>query len=314
MRNDHPQEHAQRIDRGVGHRGIVARQCVVGIGQCHGIGHAATQHPHRGAKVRLHRLERHRAYNQHRHQRQHKARAYPQQAFGAEHGLEEVCAGIQSQTSQIERQAQGAKHQIGTARGIGDHVQAWAKGTDEDAHDDGAACQSQLDWRADARQRDWNGSHHQAQHDANEYGHQVRLFQALDGIAQHTLHIVQGGCLAYHGQTVAHLKAQVSRGQQLHAAAVDAGDVDAIRVTQVQRAQFAAVQFGTGDYDALRNELAVYGIPVDVFLVPIGMLLLTKKYGQRRGIFLGREHQEAVSLADDGVRRGDSHLALPPEA
>ena len=49
--NDDAQEHAERIDRGVGNGGFVARQSVVDIVEGDGVGHRATEHTGRGGET-----------------------------------------------------------------------------------------------------------------------------------------------------------------------------------------------------------------------------------------------------------------------
>ena len=44
LNDNYPQEHAERVDRGVRYRRVVSLDRVVGIVQCHRVGHAAAQH------------------------------------------------------------------------------------------------------------------------------------------------------------------------------------------------------------------------------------------------------------------------------
>lgn len=121
---------------------------------------------------------------------------------------------------------------------------------------------------------------------------------------------MDGGSLTYHCQTVAQLQGQFRGGKQLHAATVHTADVDAVMIAQVQRAQFLSVQFGTCHHDTLRDELAVYGIPVYIFLVPVGMLLLAEKHSQSRRIFLRGNHQQAVTFLYNLFRGRNTHIPI----
>ena len=222
-------------------------------------------------------------------------------------------SGIQSQTSQVERQSQCTEHQVGASCGIGYHVHSRPERTNQDTYDNRSAGKSQLHRSTDARQGNGNRTQSQPQDDTDKHRYQIRFFQALDGISQHFFHILDGGSLTYHCQTVAQLQSQFRGGKQLHAATVHTADVDAVMIAQVQRAQFLSVQFGTCHHDTLRDELAVYGIPVYILFVPVGMFLFTEQYGQCRSILFRSHHQQAVSFPDYLLGSGDAYVAVPPQ-
>ena len=73
-------------------------------------------------------------------------------------------------------------------------------------------------------------------------------------------------------------------------------------------------QSAPSDQDALRDELAVDGVPVDVLLVPVLLLLLAEDHPQRLGIGRGGDDEDDVILLQGLVRRGDRDLPVAPYA
>jgi hypothetical protein len=82
------------------------------------------------------------------------------------------------------------------------------------------------------------------------------------------------------GLEVSQLQGKFGSSQQLHPGTIDTADIDSVMIAQTESSQLLPVQFGTGDDDALRNQLAVDSIPIDIFLVPIRILLFTEQYGK----------------------------------
>ena len=74
------------------------------------------------------------------------------------------------------------------------------------------------------------------------------------------------------------------------------GDVDAVGVPQAQLREFLAVDFGACHEDALRDELAVDGVPVDIFRVPVLGLLLAEDQPQGVGLAGRGDDQDQVVL------------------
>ena len=173
MRDNHSAEHGQRIYGGIAHGRIVAGQGVVGIIQRHRVGHASAEHAAGASEIQAADAEGYQCHEDDRHKGDGKAETYPQQTFGAHHRLEEMFAGIQSQTGQIERQADAAKHQVGTAGGVGYESETRTEAAYQNAHDDGTSCQTELHRGADAGNGNGDGTQHQAQDDADEDGCQV---------------------------------------------------------------------------------------------------------------------------------------------
>ena len=78
--------------------------------------------------------------------------------------------------------------------------------------------------------------------------------------------------------------------------------------------EFLAVDFGPRDEDALRDELAVDGVPVDVLLVPVLLLLFAEDHPEGFGFAGGGDHQDDVVLLEGLVRRGDRDPPVAPDA
>ena len=205
-------------------------------------------------------------------------------------------ARFEPQAGQIERQSQCPEHQVGAQRGVGDDVDAGAEGPDQDAEDDRAACESQFHGNRNPGDRHGNASQREAEDQADEHRREVGFVEALDGVAEDFLDVADRLRFAHHGQTVAQLQTQVGGGQQLHARAVHAADVDAVGVPQAQLREFLAVDFGACHEDALRDELAVDGVPVDIFRVPVLGLLLAEDQPQGVGLAGRGDDQDQVVL------------------
>ena len=221
---------------------------------------------------------------------------------------------IQSQASQVKRQSQCTEHQVRTARSISHHVHPRTECPDKNTYDDRASCQSEPHGSADTGNGNRNCSQSQTDDNADKYRHQVRFLQAFHSIAQHLLHILYGSGFAHYGQAVTQLQGQFRCGQQLHAATINPADIDTVMITQMERTQLLAVQLRARHHDTLRNQLAVYGIPVYIFLVPISMLLLAEKHSQSRRIFLRGNHQQAVTFLYNLFRGRNTHIPIPPQA
>ena len=73
------------------------------------------------------------------------------------------------------------------------------------------------------------------------------------------------------------MQREIGRGEQLYARTMHSADVDAVQVSQTQRAEFAAVDFGAGDDDRPGDELAVQCVPVDVVRIPVFLYPLAEE-------------------------------------
>ena len=312
--DDHAQEHADGIDRGVGDRRIVAFDGVVGVVEGHGVGHAAAQQSRYGAEIDLQQPHRRQTHHDDRDERQHEAHAQPENAFGPHDGFEEVRPGVEAQTGEVHRKPQRAQHEVGALRGIGNHVHPGAERADENAHDDRAARQSQFHGDRDARHGDRDASEREAEDQADENRREVRFVEALHGVAEDLLDVADRLRLAHDRQAVAQLQSQVGRGEQLHARTVNAADVDAVVVAQAQCRELLAVDFGARHQDALRHELSVHRVPVDVLRVPVLLLLFAEDEPQGVGLVAVGDDQNDVVALQLPVRRGNRDLSVAPEA
>ena len=205
-------------------------------------------------------------------------------------------SGIQPEACEVHRKAQCAQHQVGALGGVGDHVEPGAERADQDADDDRAARETQFHGNRNPGDRHGNASQREAEDQADEHRREVGFVEALDGVAEDFLDVADRLRFAHHGQTVAQLQTQVGGGQQLHARAVHAADVDAVGVPQAQLREFLAVDFGACHEDALRDELAVDGVPVDIFRVPVLGLLLAEDQPQGVGLAGRGDDQDQVVL------------------
>ena len=112
MGDNHPDKHAEGINRGITDAWRVAVDGIVGIGQRHRVRHAATQNAADAAKVVLLGFQNDKSHYQHRHHGDGKAYTYPHQSLRANHRLEELSASLQTQATQIERQSQLTKQAL----------------------------------------------------------------------------------------------------------------------------------------------------------------------------------------------------------
>ena len=82
----------------------------------------------------------------------------------------------------------------------------------------------------------------------------------------------------------------------------------------MQRSYLAAVNLGTGDDNALRHELAVERVPVDVALVPVGIVELSEKYGKFGNVLLLCYDQNPVARRQLGGPVGQHRSVATPQA
>ena len=174
LREHHSDEHRQRIDRRIGHRGTVAARDLVGIGQRHGVGHGTAQHAARRGEVDLAAAHGIPAYEQRRQQRDGEAERHPHGTTAAERGFEERRPGTKPKARQIERQAERPKHEIDALGRVGYDMQTVAESADKDSDDDRTAGQTEFHSEAHV-----DGAYDDTEHDAHEDGDKVRLVEAL---------------------------------------------------------------------------------------------------------------------------------------
>ena len=91
------------------------------------------------------------------------------------------------------------------------------------------------------------------------------------------------------------------------------GDVDAVGVPQAQLREFLAVDFGARHEDALRGELAVDGVPVDVLRIPVLLFLLPEDQAQCVGLARGGDHEDDVVFLQRLVGGGNRNLPFAPD-
>ena len=102
-------------------------------------------------------------------------------------------------------------------------------------------------------------------------------------------------------------------GKQLHTATEYTADIDVVGVPQAERTQLFSIDFRTGDNDVFGNELAVYGVPVDVLLVPIPVFLFTEQDSQTWSIFFGGDDQKTVIFSYNRIRSWNTHGSVMPQ-
>ena len=89
----------------------------------------------------------------------------------------------------------------------------------------------------------------------DENRNQVGFVELFDGIAEDFFDAFDRLRFTHYRQAVAQLQREIGRGEQLYARTMHPADVDAVQVSQTQRAEFAAVDFGAGDDDRPGDEL-----------------------------------------------------------
>ena len=142
MCDDDAGKHSERVDRRVAYRRFISWNNVVGIVQCHRVGHTSAEHTACIAEVHFAQTKGYQSHDNDRNKGYQESDAYPQGSFRTHDGFKEVRTGIQSKTSQVKRQADTSEHQIGTARGIGHQMQTRPVGSNQDTDYNRSACQS----------------------------------------------------------------------------------------------------------------------------------------------------------------------------
>ena len=124
------------VDCGIAYGCEISGNDVVGIVQGHRICHASAEHSAGQAEVEAEEFHGHRSHDQDGDYCDEEAETYPHQTFGTHDGVEELCACVEAETGEIEREADAAQHEVGTSRGVGDETELWPETTDENADDD----------------------------------------------------------------------------------------------------------------------------------------------------------------------------------
>ena len=311
--NDDAQEHAERIDRGVGNGGFVARQSVVDIVEGDGVGHSATEHTSRRGETLATPLHGDDADDDDGEHGDEHAESNPRQGGRLHDGGDEVASGIKTEAGQIHGEAEASQHEVGTGGGVGHHVETRTVSANEDAHHDGAAGETEAHWRAEPN-TDGDAAQEQTKHDAHEDGDHVRLVEMLDGVAELIGHFFDAVGLTDDGDAVAHAEHEVGGGHELYASTLHAADIDAIAVAELQCAEVSSVDFRACDENALRDEFGVERIPVDVLLVPVGLVASSEKHGELLDKLALRDDEDAIVFLKQGFGRWENHLSVAPES
>ena len=113
LHDNHADEHSERIDRCVGNARSVAFCRVVGVAECHRIGHRTTENAANRAVIIATRAQGCQTDNQNGNDGEQEAQANPQHTLGTQHGLEEVATGVEAEAGEVERKSQLTEHQRG---------------------------------------------------------------------------------------------------------------------------------------------------------------------------------------------------------
>lgn len=305
-------DHGHGIYGGVADGGVVAGESVVGVAQRHGVSHRAAEHAASGTEVKMTGAHRHGSYNENGDDGDEEALTYPYQSVGTHDGVEESCSGVESETGEEERQTDAAEHEVGGTGGVRDEVEFRSEATDEDADNHGTSGKTHADGRRESGQGNGNGAEEYAQYDSDEDDGEVRVLELRVGVAEDFCYVVDSFLLADDRQPVAELQHEVGRGKELYAGARHTGNVDAVAIAEPERAEFLSVDFGARDYEVTRDERGVDGVPVDIVLVPVLLLLSAENHAQFGLLLVGGDCKQTVAFGEDGVGVGYCDLAVVP--
>ena len=194
-------------------------------------------------------------------------------------------------------------------------MQSWPECTYQYTYNNRTSGKTQLHRHRHSRYGKWYATYNQADAHSHKHAYQIRFVEGLCGVAEQFFHILYGVLLTHHHQAVAQLQSQVWSSQKFHTATIDACGVDAIFVSEFQRSEFLAIPFGLGDYYLLRYQVAVDGVPVDIFIVPIHFHhAFAKKQREVLGILFACHHQQMIVFSKHRVRIGTFGIAIAPQA
>lgn len=148
------EEHGERIDRRVGHGGLVVTADAVGVGQCRGVGGGTTDHACNGEVTAVEHYARHNTDDDAGQERNDETIEHPPIAT-IHHGIDKTDTGTQSDRCHEERDTNLAHQQFGRRRGIGDDAELRTIAREQDRYNKWTACQAQLDRYRHAREEDW---------------------------------------------------------------------------------------------------------------------------------------------------------------
>ena len=302
---ENSQKHAQRIDRGVADGRLFARTDAVGIGQRGWVGVGSGQHAHDGEIIEFVAQPRQRAHDEDGDDGDEKAGVDIFQSVALHHGVPEAGAGLDAHRGQEEHQPDFAQHHVGRGGGVGDELQPIAKAADEDGDDEWATGDTQFQRHGHARDGQGDAAEEDADDDADEDGANVGRVKPAHTVAHHFGHAVDILFGADHHHAVANLKAVVAAGKKVHALPGDTCDVDAIDAREVHLAQRFSVHRRVGHHNTLADEGLLLG-----FGVPGRVDFWADKRLNGLCIALGANDEHLVALREDGVARGNGHVAI----
>ena len=229
---DYAQEHGQRVDGRVGNGGGVALGGAVGVGQGRRVGVAARHEAHDVEEVDFVDLAGNGADDKQGHDGYYEAPDHPPHSGQVEGRCSEAFAGGYANGGEEEADAEFAHQHRGGGGGVGDEFGFIAEARQQDGNNERAAGEAEFHAVAEV-----DGANDDAKQDADKDGNEVRLVEAAQGVAEFVGQAVDVVESANNRYAVAHLQAQAGGGEQVNAAAVNAGCVELVGAVEVELAE-----------------------------------------------------------------------------
>ena len=107
-------------------------------------------------------------------------------------------------------------------------MEARSECSHEDADDDRATCDAELDRSTDAWDHDRDATKYKSEDDTDEQRKQVRILKLLRLVSKDYAHVLHGTCLTHDGKFVSKLKTELTRWKKVDSGTVHTSDVDTI--------------------------------------------------------------------------------------
>lgn len=211
--HDDAHKHGQRIDGGIDDRSAVTFDLTIDVVERHRIGSAAAYHTRCTIVPIAQHLDRNPTDEQRRQHGNQEAYPDPQESVSVDNGIEKIGSARQAQSAKIENDAELTQEEVGTIGYVCGEMETGAEGTHQNADDNRATGQTELDGHTHPREIERNKSEDATEEEAAEERRQMRIVELLHFVAQYLSHAFHSIAFAYDRQSVSQLQVQISIGQ-----------------------------------------------------------------------------------------------------
>ena len=222
------------------------------------------------------------------------------------YGVDESRTGLETDAGEEYGDSYLTQHQVGAGRGICDDLELGAEMAHQEAHDERATGQAELDRLGYAGDVDRNAAEQASQGYTYEYRHQVGLVEPLARIAEHLLHSGYALLATDHRHLVSVLEPDVGRRPEFDSCPADTRHRSAHHRFKAELAEHDSVEAALGDYDAAGDVLLVAQVLLGLDDMGVERFVAVGRVGKgthhRLPVEEGLEHDETQDASDHAER------------